>query len=72
MPEASQTRPPSWWRETGRSFLEFLGITGLGVAEPVLSSFRSGADVFVLRHADALDVVAFVLVVVLEIGRAHV
>lgn len=57
--------PPSWWRETGRSFLEYLGITGLGVAEPVLSSFRNGADVFVLRHADAVDVVGFVAAVVL-------
>lgn len=59
------TTPPSWWRETGRSFLEFLGITGLAVAEPILSSFRKGADVFVLRHAGATDVVGFVAAVVL-------
>jgi len=49
----------------GRSFLEFLGITGLGVAEPVLSAFRTGADVFVLRHAQAIDVIGFVAAVVL-------
>lgn len=61
---ADRPAPPSWWRETGRSFLEFLGVTGLGVAEPVLSSFRKGADVFVLRHADALDIVGFVAAVV--------
>ena len=66
MPETTDETPlpPSWWRETGRSFLEYLGITGLGVAEPVLSSFRNGADVFVLRHAGALDVVGFVAAVV--------
>lgn len=66
MPETTQetSTPPSWWRETGRSFLEYLGITGLGIAEPVLSSFRNGADVFVLRHATALDVVGFVGAVV--------
>lgn len=49
----------------GRSFLEFLGITGLAVTEPVLSAFREGADVFVLRGAEALDVVGFVAAVVL-------
>ena len=35
------------------------------MAEPVLSSFRKGADVFVLRHAGATDVVGFVAAVVL-------
>ena len=66
MPETTEetSAPPSWWRETGRSFLEYLGITGLGIAEPVLSSFRNGADVFVLRHAGAFDVVGFVAAVV--------
>ena len=63
--DATDTSRPSWWRETWRSFLEFLGITGLAVAEPVLSSFRKGADVFVLRHASAADVVGFVGAVVL-------
>src|SRR5690606_26891754 len=63
--DATATSRPSWWRETWRSFLEFLGITGLAVAEPVLSSFRKGADVFVLRHASAVDVIGFVGAVVL-------
>lgn len=63
--EREDPKPPSWLRETGRSFLEFLGITGLAVAEPILSSFRKGADVFVLRHAAATDVVGFVAAVVL-------
>lgn len=64
MPTTTET-PPSWWRETSHSFLEFVGLAGLAISEPVLAAFREGADVFVLRHADAMDVIGFVLAVVL-------
>jgi hypothetical protein len=40
-------------------------VTGIAVTEPVLTAFRDGADVFVLRRADPVDIVAFVLIVVL-------
>jgi len=45
--------------------LEVLGLTGLVVTQPVLAIFQGSPDVFVLRQAEALDVVAFALAVAL-------
>ena len=54
---------------TGRArageFLELLALTGIAVAEPVLTAFREGADVFVLRRADTFDIIVFTGLVVL-------
>lgn len=52
---------PTWWRRLA----ELLALCGLAVVEPVLTAFRDGADVFVTRGADGIDVVGFTLVVVL-------
>src|SRR5262245_12436990 len=54
---------PSRWRR----LLELLALCGLVVAEPVLTAFRDGADVFVSRRAEAMHVVGFTLVVVLAL-----
>ena len=54
---AGHDPPPS------RRLLELLAVSGAAVAQPVLDVFSKSADVFVLRGAGPLDVVAFAAVV---------
>jgi hypothetical protein len=67
---AGTTAPPAAGLVPSRSirpreFPAFLAMAGIAFAEPVLTAFRDGADVFVLRGAEAGDVVAFTIIVVL-------
>ncbi|MEL7206806.1 MAG: hypothetical protein AAGK32_00990, partial [Actinomycetota bacterium] len=47
----------------GRSLLELLGLSGLTITQPVLSTFGESPDFFVFRNASRLDIVLFALVV---------
>ncbi len=46
-----------------RRFAELLGLSGIILAEPVLTALRAGADVFVTRRAGPADVVGVALLV---------
>ena len=57
-------RVPVTGRERLIEFLELLAAAGIAVAEPIVTAFGDGADIFVLRQADSLDIVVFTLIVV--------
>lgn len=55
-----------WWstRAEFRSFAELLGLTGLAITQPVLSTFGRDAGPFVSLRAGTIEIVAFALIVV--------
>ncbi len=53
-------RSISW----GRSFAEFLGLSSLAIAQPILAPFGADAGSFVTARASGLDIVVFALAVV--------
>ncbi|HEY5886283.1 MAG TPA: sulfatase-like hydrolase/transferase, partial [Acidimicrobiales bacterium] len=62
---AEATRPPAWWRQALRSFVELLALTGLAVTQPLLDVFGQAPDFFVYREADRSDLIAFAVLVAL-------
>ena len=53
-----------------RRFAELLGLSGIILAEPVLTALREGADVFVTRRAGRVDVVGLTLLILFGLPLA--
>lgn len=53
-----------------RRFAELLGLSGIILAEPVLTALHEGADVFVTRRAGRLDVLALTVLVLFGLPLA--
>ena len=53
-----------------RRFAELLGLSGIILAEPVLTALREGADVFVTRRAGRFDVVGLTLLILFGLPLA--
>ena len=62
---ADATRPPAWWRQALRSFVELLALSGLAVTQPLLDVFGQAPDFFVYREADRSDLIAFAVLIAL-------